>query len=198
MRLTEDLIVALLLGNSKIQKENNGLHSLVFTLPENKQLILEKYLKRNKINSIDIKKYSNDEFKLKHSLILERILSEWTENGIVVAIDPRYFNKNMFMLWVCLFGKKRKRDVIIQHNHLAYNVQMTIIQLFKIIMSFNTITTNKCFFKISCFEKIFLESIRNNRPSYESVELWNLLSENAQKKINTLRKEYGLQYVLLD
>lgn len=198
LRLTEDLIVALILGNSNIEKESRGLHRLVFSLPINKQIILEKYLKKNRINSLEFEKDSSGRFTLKHSLILERIISEWTKNCVVEAIDPRYFNKNMFMLWLCLFGEKTKRYVIIKHNHLSYRVQQAIIQLFKEIMSFTTITTNGYYFKISCFKELFLESIRNSRPSYESAELWDLLSNNEKEKLNLLRKEFGFKYVLLN
>ncbi|MCM3390572.1 hypothetical protein LG296_19650 (plasmid) [Ureibacillus chungkukjangi] len=194
LRYTEDLVVAILLGNSVIKKKK-GKHTLEFTLEDNKKFILDMYIEKNNINSLNIEK-CNSKFILHSSFILERIIKEWTDSIQVSLIDPRYFNRNMFTIWLCLFGHKKKRAVVIQHNNLTYEVQEVLVRLFKEIMNSTTIVTNNYYFKIGAFDKLVMDSIRNNRPSYETAELGTFLNEKEREQLGIMRctKEGNNQY----
>lgn len=190
MRLMEDLIVSILLGDSHLKK-NNSENEIVFYLHPKKYYILDFYIKTNRLeNMITIKIEGFDNYVLKSSIVSEIIIRDWTDGTNVIALNPQLLRKNTYMLWLCLFGHQVNEEVVIRHNNLTSDVRKSLA------FFFNTMMKNSClhvkhadYIKIKSFDELLIESLKARRPSYESIELKALLTQKEKlsfdrKKIN--------------
>lgn len=177
-----DLIIAILISDSEIKNTNSNGKQIFFTLEQRKQYILENYISRNHLeNSVSIKQIDNTHFIMKNNLILESIVQDWTggKQQIVQYVNPQLLNTNVFILLICLFGKRGKKDVVIKTN-LARKAQETLQYVVYELIGINCIPTNK-HFKIRLLNKLVAKSIMEGRPAYESMEMMLLLTEPEKK-----------------
>lgn len=183
LRMTEDLIVAILLGDSIIQNRS-GKHELKFCLPSNKQKILRMYNEKYCLHSLICieREKEKDYFLVKNSLVLERIVRDWSDGTNVIAVDPRLLKNSTYMLWLCLFGEKVNDHVIIKQNTLTLDTKHTLIYCFEKTMRTSYLRLNaEGHLKVQALDELLLTSIIENRPSYESLALHELLTDHAKK-----------------
>lgn len=184
LRMTEDLLVAILLGDSTIQKKS-GKHEIKFYLPSQKQKILKMYIEKHRLHSLicieEVIK-ENDFFIVSNSLVLERIIREWSDGTNVIFLDPRLLKTSTYMLWLCLFGKKVNNQVLIKQNTLTLDTKYTLIYFFERTMRTSYLRLNaEGHLKVQALDELLLASIIENRPSYESLALHELLTDHAKK-----------------
>ncbi len=184
LRMTEDLLVAILLGDSTIQKKS-AKHELKFYLPPNKQKILKMYIEKYKLQSlicIDGVNEETDFFIVSNSLVLERIIREWSDGTNIIFLDPRLLKNSTYMLWLCLFGRKVNNQVIIKQNTLTLDTKHTLIYFFENTMRTSFLRLNaEGHLKVQAIDELLLASIIDNRPSYESLALHELLTDHSKK-----------------
>lgn len=178
IKQTEDLLISLLIGNSWIvTPEGSKQSELHFQLKENKQFILGKYLDTNSHASIVIREVNPDEniYAIEHSIMLERILRDWTNGKDVIAINPINLSTTVFMLWICLFGERLTNEAVLVNKTMSIEAAKTLCAYYGDYMDSAYIMFKNCKFRIGALDEIFLYSIRNNRPSYETLELGTLM-----------------------
>lgn len=184
LRMTEDLIVAILLGDSFIQNKS-GKHELKFYLPLNKRKILKMYIEKYQLQHLVFIEEMIDEkdtYLVKDSLVLERIIRAWSDGTNIIAMDPRLLRNSTYMLWLCLFGTKVNNQVLIKQNTLTLDTKHTLIYLFEKTMRTSYLRLNaEGHLKVQALDELLLTSIIENRPSYESLELHALLTDHAKK-----------------
>lgn len=180
--MIEDLIIALLLGNTEVIEISKYQHELRFMLSPDKQTLLQHYLDRHKIdNQLSMRlDDTTGEIHLESSITFEKIISEWTLNGIVALIAPQMLNANVFMLWVTLFGKPSRQGAQLRHN-MSKQARETLCYLFEEMTGLSLVSNEICFiFKVI---HPFIElSIQLKRPRYETHALYLLLSETDRNK----------------
>jgi len=175
----EDMIVAILLAEWEIQKDEQG-RRLHFRLDRRKLNVFWDYLNRFKI----IEYVSFDPITLngyiKPSIMLERILKEWTGENQVQRIDPRKLRLNMYLIWVGLFAKKTFNGVAIKTS-LGKEQQRTLAILFNEQFDSTLIVGNTI--QLTPFSPILLRAVQSNRPIEECIELSYLLPQKEKKII---------------
>lgn len=178
IKQTEDLLISLLIGNSWIVKPKGRKQSeLHFQLKENKQFILGKYLDTNNQAAVVIREVNgeNNIYAVEHSIMLERILRDWTNGKEVIAINPINLSTSVFMLWICLFGERLTNEAVLVNNTITMEAAKTLCFYYREYMDSAYILFKNSKFRIGALDEIFLYSIRNNRPSYETLELGTLM-----------------------
>ncbi len=184
LKMTEDLLVAILLGDSTIERKGVK-HILKFFLPPSKQKILKMYIDKSKLQTliyIDAVPGENNLFIISNSLVLERIIRDWSDGENVIALDPRLLRNSTYMLWLCLFGNKVDNQVVIHQNTLTLNTKHSLIHFFGKTMGNSFLRLNsEGHFKVQALDELLLTSIIEHRPSYESLAILELLTDHAKK-----------------
>lgn len=189
IRHIEDLIVAIMLSDSQIQKNRYNGYEISFNLDHTKKYILENYISRNKItDDICIRQVGYESYVLENNLLLERIIRDWTDGQTVVSINPGLLNSNVCLLLLCLFATKGKRNIIIKTNMNA-SAQTTLQYLCYELFKIHFIPNGK-HFKIRLLNNLISKSISEGRPYYESTELILLLSELDRLTFLNSRREH--------
>lgn len=190
LRMTEELIVTLLLGSGRHIRQKGGNSELEFTLLPDKVYILETYIKQNKIE-LDIRQVEDQPhtYILKPSLLLERILRDWTDDEKIIAVDSKYLTSSVFMLWVCLFAEKQENEAIVNKTNLALNAGNTVSYYFNKRMERVIIAYLNNKFHIGALDELFKYSLKTNRPSYETLELGKLLPSKLNGQLNELKQQ---------
>lgn len=189
IKQTQDLIVSILIGNSWIVKSRGGNQSeLHFKLKDNKHFFLKKYLDSNQNTSVVIREVNIQDniFAVEHSTVLERILRDWTNGNNVIAINPNNLSPAVFMLWICLFGERFKSEAFLENTTMSLKAAKTLCEYYPKYMESAYIVFANSTFTIGALDEVFLYSIRNNRPSYETLELGSLLPHDG--KLNELKR----------
>ncbi|MFJ7890533.1 hypothetical protein ACIQYL_20950 [Lysinibacillus xylanilyticus] len=187
IKQTQDLIVSILIGNSWIVKTGN-LYELHFKLKNNKHFFLRKYLDSNPNTSVLIREVNEIEniYAVEHSIVLERILRDWTNGRDVIAINPINLSSTVFMLWICLFGERITNEAILENTTISLDAAKTLCEYYPEYMESAYIIFKNNTFRIGALDEVFLYSIKNNRPSYETLELSTLLPHFG--KLNELKR----------
>ncbi|MCM3317955.1 hypothetical protein M3603_15155 [Rummeliibacillus stabekisii] len=191
MKSIKDLIVAILLSDCDIKKRSKSERDIIFTLENShKQYILENYISRNQIdNYIDIQRLEDSRFLVKSNLLIEKILQDWTdEKQRVSYINPQLLNVNVFILLICLFGQRGKKDVHIKTS-MTRGAQETVQFFMFEYIGVHFIPSGR-HFKIRLLNKLVEKSIVEGRPAYESVEMASLLTESERKSFLTVREKH--------
>lgn len=186
---TENLIVAILIGDSTVICKNSGLHELDFTLPTNRQHILKQYLSNNPYAQIEIVQVNEqtNTYKIKSNFMLERIIRKWVDDrGKVIAVNPLQLSSSVFMLWVCLFANRTKFEGTIKSRNISLEATRVICKMYAHYLESSYILYKNGCYTIGALNGVFLYSIRNNRPSYETLEIGALLDE--EYSLNQLRQ----------
>jgi len=187
IRPLEDLIIAVFFSECQIVKTPNG-KELKFNLGERKIPLFHSYVHRNGIEN-HIRFNSDTECHIKQSVLLERIIQEWTTDGVVTAIDPRIVKTSTFLLWISLFARKTKKGVSIETS-LPEWIQNDLPYYFRSYFNTNLYLKGSSF-DIKPFHYILTRSITAQRPANEILELNFLLPENEKivfKKIMAERE----------
>ncbi|MEK5071654.1 hypothetical protein [Sporosarcina sp. FSL K6-1508] len=173
----EDLIVAIFFAQSEIIKTPNG-RELKFNLAKRKHELFNSYIQRNGlVNHI---KFNPEklEGRIKQSILLEKMLRDWTIDGEVHAVDPRYVKTSMFLLWICLFARKTKASVAIDTN-LPELTREDIPYHFSNYFDTKMYSKGSSFY-IKPFHSVVTRSIQTQILAIENVELNYLLPENEE------------------
>lgn len=190
IKQTEDLLVSILIGNSWIVTPKGSKQSeLHFQLNENKQFILRKYLDTNSDAAVIIREVNLNEniYAVEHSLMLERILRDWTNGNEIIAINPINLSTSVFMLWICLFAERLSNESILMNKTISLDAAKTLCAYYGEYMESAYIMFRNNKFRIGALDEVFLYSIRNNRPSYETLELGTLLPK-GDINLNKLKR----------
>ena len=182
----EDMIVAILLGNSKITRKPNG-RCLYFKIDDRKTDILYSYLEGFRLeDQFNIDTWTGD-FYVKPSIMLENVLKNWVLDDKVEVIDPLTLRLNAYYIWISLFGEKKPNGVSILTN-LDSSLQYTLTELFK--QQFGTKVYQGNTMHIKPFSPIVLHAFKSNRPLQESMELTYLLPFKEKEGIKKLVLEW--------
>lgn len=170
----EDLIIAVFFSKCSIEKTKNG-RELNFSLQTRKITYMDSYLRRHKLdNHIRIDSQSGNA-SIKESVVLEKILRDWTNGETVTAINPRLINAHTFLLWILLFGRKTKRSVAIDTNlndHLRRDI-LFYFNLYLLAPLYDKVDS----FYIKPYFSVLAQAIQIQRPAIENLELNYLLPE---------------------
>lgn len=186
---TENIIVAILLGNSEIIKKYNGLHEVQFKLPTNRSHILEQYLENNTYANVDITPINEIEhrYRLNTSFTLEKIIRDWTnEQGKITVFDPTKLTANVFTLWLCLFTIQDTFSVTIKSTSCTKEVAQALCRLYEGLIESSYICYKDSKFHIGALNSVLVYSLRNNRPSYETLSIASLMT--VDYPLNELRQ----------
>lgn len=198
LQTTEDLIVAILLGNSII--ETNEKESVIrFQIMNERVKVLENFIEFNQLSYLPLKNTAPGEYILQQDITLKRILTDLTQNNKVKYIDPALLNVNMFMLWFSLFGYKGDRKVYITSN-IDEAAKKTLVEQLRANLELEISAVPKRFIIHSASRLAYL-SILHKRPQYETSILIQMANEKERKKLSQLiddREEGIIQDVKFD
>lgn len=186
IRPLEDLIIAIFLSECHIMKTPNG-RELQFNLEQRKIQLFHSYIHRNGIDNHIRFNTETNVGQIKQSVLLEKILQEWTNNGVVTAIDPRIVKTSTFLLWISLFARKTKKGVTIDTN-LPELIQRDIPYYFRSYIN-TTLYPKGSSFDIKPFHFVLTSSITAQRPASEILELNFLLPENEEPVFKKIMAE---------
>lgn len=195
MQASQDLIVAILLGNSHI-KLDTTIQSIRFKLKSDRVKVLENFIDLNQLDFLPFIKCAENEYILEQNVTLKRILVDMSEDSIIKFIDPALLNINTYMLWFCLFGEKGDRKIYVSSNIDPAAKKILVASLksnFDIEASF----VAKRLIIHSASRLVFL-SLANKRPQYETNILIQMANDSERKKVNRIienRLEGGLDDV---
>ncbi|WP_028393943.1 hypothetical protein [Bacillus cihuensis] len=183
----EDLIIAALIAKPYLVTNKEG-RSLCFKLEERKIPILNNYIQHFHLtNYITINKPLLTGI-IHPSIMLERILRDWTLEGYVQTINPQKTSLNMFLIWVALFGQKTEKSVIVSTD-LGIEQQRTLALLFYNHFHSNIICAGS-YMQIKPFSPLFLRALQSNRPIEECMELTFLLPKKEKNIIKQQISEW--------
>jgi hypothetical protein len=183
----EDLIIAVFFSKCSIHQTSDG-REVEFSVAERKIPYLLSYLERYKIKNhlrIDLK---TGVASIKESVVLEKLLREWTKEGLVTAIDPRFVGTSTFLLWILLFGRKTKRNVAIDTN-LSNTIRKDIPYYFEIYFK-TTLYDKGSAFYIKPYFSVLAQAIQTQRPAIENLELNYLLPEKEVDDFKKIMKQH--------
>ncbi len=173
LKALNDLIVVILFSQNK--DENNENHKgLVFELKERKETYLLDYIQLHNLESQVVRLHGK--WHIKQSVLLEKIVREWTTNGLVTGIDPRSVTSSTFFLWILLFGRKTFNSVALDTN-LSESIKKDIPHYFNKFFSTTLYVKDKAFY-IKPYHQVLLKSISSQRPARENLEYNYLLPDN--------------------
>lgn len=183
----ENLIIALLVQEYTYKKLNTG-SEIEVVLKERKLSFLNKYISRYHLTEHVEINIPNGIVRIKQSVTLLKILKEWTVEGEVVAIEPKKLTINFFMLWLCLFGKKTEKNVVIE-SKLTTSVKNTMSHFFETLLKTKLIDKGN-HFQVLPFTNILLFSYQRKGTLEETAELNYLLPERDRLKIKKILFEW--------
>ena len=187
----ENLIIAVLLQKYSIEQGENG-RELSIEIKGRKLKYLESYIIRHElINHIYVNKVS-EKVNIRSSIILERILKEWTLEGQLVAIEPNKLTNSVFMLWTCLFARNNTKHVVIDIQ-MEQSIRNTIKYFYQLIFDTKLIDKEQQF-QFSSFTNILLNSYQRKGSIEETAELNFLLPERDRKKMKHILHEWEESY----
>lgn len=181
----ENLTIATLLQKPLVVEHPNGhIKNIQIPLEIGKEDFLNKYIVRYKLETdVTILKEYNM-LQINQSLVLERIVRDWTTRGEVTGLNPSKVSSELFMLWICLFGRKTEKNVVIDTS-LDENVKQTVCKFFHKYLHTNLIDKG-IVFQIMPFTNILLKSYQEKRVLEETKELNKLLTDKERKKLRTI------------
>lgn len=175
----EELIIAVLLSDCNIDNTPNGRH-ISFIIDERKIPYLENYIRENNIfPHVEYDKNENT-WMIKQSILLEKILREWTDFTEVIAVDPRYISENCLLLWILLFAEKTQKGVSIQTN-LPANIRKDIPYYFEDLFKVRLFEKGNSFY-IKTYYTLLYRANQIKRPAMDHLELNYLLHDHEVKK----------------
>lgn len=175
----ENLIIVAIFSNGKIVETPNG-KAVIFSIESRKTDILKNYIIKYKLEPYLSFDNANLKWTIKPSIISERLLRDWTLSGKLTAINPNKVNVNTFILWICLFGRKTERNVVLDIN-MSDSLQETIVEVFNRLFHGKLYRT-QTFFYIKPFHFIMLKAIETKKMIPEIAELNYLLPNNERKE----------------
>lgn len=183
IQASEELLMAVLIGNSYVKVDPFGNRSLSFKLDAGKETVLYAYLKSKNL-MIDIKVDSTEgyEYSLSNSLIVEKFLRKYIDNnGDIVNLKEENLNASVLMLWLCLFANKDKNESFIINPKLSFSMANLIIDNYYKHFNSKYIVYLEDRFYIGNLNNIFLYSIKTNRPSIQTMEITKLFDVPLSK-----------------
>lgn len=175
IKALNDLIVAVLF--SKYKEVPVGKFKeleLEFQLEERKIPYLLDYLEMNNLGQ-HIGCHEN-KWRIKQSIMLQKIIGEWTSEGQVVAIDPRIIRNSTFFIWILLFARKTSNSVALDTN-LSESIKKDIGHLFEQSFATTLYVKDKAFY-IKPYHKVLIQAIVLQRTAKENLEYNYLLPDN--------------------
>lgn len=192
---TEDLIVAILLGNSVLESMDQEKVLKFQILPERVK-VLENFIDLNQLTYLPLSSNGEGTYILRQNTVLKRIMVDLMTEEKLVYIDPALLNVNMYMLWFCLFGYKGDRKVYVSSN-IDDKAKQTLIDQLQSTLQLQVSAVSKRFIVHSASRLAYL-SIIHKRPQYETSILVQMANENERRKLNLLieqQVEGGIQDV---
>lgn len=174
----EDFIIATILAEGKIVSTTVG-KEIHFSIQDRKYSLLNSYIQNNDINQhiiINKKTYCG---VIRQSIVLERLLKDWSKKGEIVAINPDKISSRVFLLSICLFAKKSNNGVLLDTN-LKEEQLSSVLSLINLILP-STFRNKSNTFYIKPFFPLVLEAIRLKLTLVETAELNYLLPEKERK-----------------
>ncbi|MEK5149143.1 MULTISPECIES: hypothetical protein [unclassified Psychrobacillus] len=179
----ENLIISFII-QEYTEVNNINESGIKVVLDERKIAFLNKYINRYQLNEHVFINFKTGNVIIKESVPLARILKEWTINGSVMAMEPNKLNSNFFMLWLCLFGQKKEKSVLI-NSHLPVNVKTTLQHFFYTLLNTRLIDKGD-YLQVMPFSNILLFSYQRKGTIEETSELNYLLPDRDRKKIKSI------------
>lgn len=183
----ENLIIATLLQEPLVTESPNGhIKNIQIPLEIGKEDFLNRYIARYKLeNDVTILQDKDSHtLYLKSSLVIERIVRDWMTRGEVTGLNPSKVSSELFMLWICLYGRKTEKNVVIDTS-LDEQVKQTISKFFHKYLHTNLIDKGIAF-QIMPFTNILLKSYQEKRALEETKELNKLLTDKERNKLKTI------------
>jgi len=188
VRSLEDLIVSVLFSKYDIGLSEQGRY-LKFAIKARKLELLKNYIQRNEITSHIQIDENNLEVYIKQSIVLEKILREWTKERVVTGINPSNIRTNTFLLWICLFARKSSTGVVVE-TCLSIEIQKDIPYFFKNYFENSTLYPKGKTFQIKPFYPVILRSIQQQQLAIENIELNYLLPQNEKIDFKYIMTEW--------
>lgn len=187
----EDFYSALILGGCTEKNEQ-----LFITIPTDRVKMLHYYQDffnlGNSFNYTEINHQDSEYITLsfQKSLIYHRMKNEWSySDSIIHAIPPKQLTINLVMLWVALFGEKRKNYIYLKSSNFSNDARETFAYLFTVKTDID-LPNNHQYFSLNDVKAFTLLAIRCQRPTYELVLLTRLLSiKEHEKLLNILKRD---------
>lgn len=184
-----DLIIGALLTKYHLKLSDGQRYLEVPIFPE-KICLLQDYVEHNQLlNFVKIVPQENV-FYILPSLMLEYKLKDWTENGVVSAINPADLNIGVLLFWISLYARKSDYSVVVE-TALTAPLQETLCYFFSRCISGCELVSIDNRFHFQSFLELYLLS-NSYRPYPETGELYDMLSSKESRKLkNMIAKEKG-------
>lgn len=185
LQALENLIIVTLLQEPQIKEYRNGNVDMIqVQLQEGKETFFTKYVTRYKLeNHVTFSRETNL-VKLHQSIVIERLVRDWTTKGEVIGLDPSKLSSELFMLWICLFGRKTEKNVVIDTT-LDDHVKHTVCRFFTKYLK-TTLIDKGIVFQIMPFTNILLKSYQEKGALEETEELNKLLTDKERVKLKNI------------
>lgn len=184
LKALSDLIVVILFSQYKDEHSENH-KGLIFKIEDRKETYLLDYIQIHNLESQVIN--LNGKWHIKQSVLLEKMIREWTTNGKVTGIDPRSVTNSTFFLWILLFGRKTATSVALDTN-LSERIKKDIPHYFNKFFATTLFVKDKAFY-IKPYHQVLSKSILSRRPAKENLEYNYLLPNNEVHLFkNNMRK----------
>ncbi|MGE7983809.1 hypothetical protein [Solibacillus sp. NPDC093137] len=179
----EELLMAVLIGNSYVKVDPFSNRSLNFKLDAGKESVLYAYLKsKNLMIDLKVDLTEGYEYSLSNSLIVEKFLRKHVDhNGEIINLTAKELNASVLMLWLCLFANKDKNESTIINPKLSFSMANLIIENYYKHFDSKYIVYLEDRFYIGNLNSIFLYSIKTNRPSIQTMEITKLFDVPLSK-----------------
>ncbi|RKJ73748.1 hypothetical protein D7X33_20230 [Butyricicoccus sp. 1XD8-22] len=187
----EDLYTAFLLGGAK---KTTVANKYTVVIQQERLEILHYYLERFGLRNSFLFEVHEEELsqcvvvEFETTLLVMRIYKEWYYGNMVVAISPMYLNLNSYLLWISIFGEKRKSFIRLSNEHISQDAKKTLSTLFTELTGVE-LSTNAMQFAIHDVKLLILLAIRTKRPVYEVKLLTEFLSPREFKKLQGILNE---------
>lgn len=189
----ENLLIVTLFQQPTIIEHTNGqVKQIEIRLEEGKEIFCKKYIGRYHLEK-DVRIESNL-LQFAPSLGIERIVRDWTSKGEIIGLNPNKMSSNLFMLWICLFGRKTSNNVVIATN-LDTPIKQTIRLFFQQYLQTDLMDKGSLF-QIKPFTNILLKSYQEKRTLEETEELNKLLTDKERLKLKKVLISWERYYEL--
>lgn len=177
IRSLENFIIATMLAEGKIVQTKTG-REVHFPFQIRKTELLISYLTKNNLTQHVTLNMNNESGIIRQSIILEKILKDWSNKVEITAINPKKYNLKILTLSICLYAQKSKHGVILNTN-LKEELQDTITSLTNLTLPI-TLRSYKDSFYMKPFFPFLLEAIKFKVTLLETAELNYLLPDKEK------------------
>lgn len=184
-----DLIIGALLTKYTL-KITDSQKYLEIPIKPDRAYILQNYIEHHQL--LNLVKINNQEnvFYILPSLLLDYKLKDWTEKGVVTAINPADLSIRAFLFWISLYARKSDYSVVVE-TELSSQLQETLCYFFSRYIKDCEIVSAENRFHFQSFLELYLLS-KSYRPYPETGEFYDMLSSKEFRKLkNMIAQEKG-------